>query len=250
MLNASCTTSLPARRPAREKTKPRGLSIVRGGRGVAGRTVALLGAIFSYAVRQGIRIDNPVHGVVKFAEGRRQRRLTNDEYRMLGMALSMADQEDIWKPAIAATWLMILTGWRRGEVLGLRWSEIDLPRRTARLADTKTGASIRPLSDCSLLSDPVPAKDRRCSVRQSIRRDRSSAIARCGCGSPSSVICQPTSRRMCCAIASPVLPPISAITSRPSPACSATRRTASPAGTCIPPMPCWWQQPMPWRMPP
>ena len=39
----------------REKTKPRGLSIVRGGRGVAGRTVALLGAIFSYAVRQGIR---------------------------------------------------------------------------------------------------------------------------------------------------------------------------------------------------
>ena len=37
----------------REKTKPRGLSIVRGGRGVAGRTVALLGAIFTYAVRLG-----------------------------------------------------------------------------------------------------------------------------------------------------------------------------------------------------
>ena len=36
----------------REKTKPRGLSIVRGGRGVAGRTVALLGAIFTYAVRR------------------------------------------------------------------------------------------------------------------------------------------------------------------------------------------------------
>ena len=96
-------------------------------------------------------IDNPAHGVVKFAEGRRQRRLTNDEYRMLGMALSMADQEDIWKPAIAATWLMILTGWRRGEVLGLRWSEIDLPRRTARLADTKTGASLRALVGTCLL---------------------------------------------------------------------------------------------------
>ena len=53
----------------REKTKPRGLSIVRGGRGVAGRTVALLGAIFSYAVRQGLRLDNPVHGIVRFAEG-------------------------------------------------------------------------------------------------------------------------------------------------------------------------------------
>ena len=87
--------------------------------------------------------------IVKFAEGRRQRRLTNDEYRMLGMALSKADQENVWKPAIAATWLMILTGWRRGEVLGLRWSEVDLPRRTARLADTKTGASLRPLSECA-----------------------------------------------------------------------------------------------------
>jgi integrase len=42
---------------------------------------------------------------------------------------------------------MILTGWRRGEVLGLRWSEVDLPRRTAQLADTKTGASVRPLSE-------------------------------------------------------------------------------------------------------
>ena len=75
----------------REKTKPRGVSVVRGGRGVASRTVGLLGAILTYAVRQGIRIDNPAHGVVKFAEGRRQRRLIDDEYRQLGKALSMAD---------------------------------------------------------------------------------------------------------------------------------------------------------------
>ena len=55
----------------REKTKPRGLLVVRGGRGVAGRTVALLGTIFTYAVRQGRRADNPV----KFTEGRREQRL-------------------------------------------------------------------------------------------------------------------------------------------------------------------------------
>jgi integrase len=115
----------------RAKTKPRGLSVVRGGRGVAGRTVGLLGAIFTYAVRLGIRIDNPAHGVVKFAEGRRERRLTNEDYQQFGKALSMADQDGIWQSAIAATWLMILSGWRRCEVLGLRWSEIDLPRRTA-----------------------------------------------------------------------------------------------------------------------
>jgi len=58
----------------------------------------------------------------------------------------MADLEAVWEPAIAVTSLMILTGWRRGEMLNLRWSKVDPPRRTARVADTKTGASMRPLS--------------------------------------------------------------------------------------------------------
>ena len=75
------------------------------------------------------------------------------EYQMLGLALLKARHEKVWQSAIAATWLIILRGWRRGEVLGLRWSDVDLPRRTARLADTKTGASLRPLSElaCSMI---------------------------------------------------------------------------------------------------
>ena len=48
--------------------------------------------------------------------------------------------------AIAATKFLALTGWRRGEMLALTWSEVDLVTRTARLEDTKTGASLRPLS--------------------------------------------------------------------------------------------------------
>ncbi|MGA9015483.1 MAG: hypothetical protein WB509_23575 [Acetobacteraceae bacterium] len=131
--------------------------------------MALLGAIFTYAVRQGIRLDNPVHGVVKFAEGRRQRRLSNDEYRMLGMALSLADQEDVWKPATAATWLMVLTGWRRGEVLGLRWSEVDSVA-TNCTAGRHQDWSIDPsLVRTGLHGDPIAADDRRCGVRQPIR---------------------------------------------------------------------------------
>jgi integrase len=125
-----------------------------------GRTVALLEAIFTDAVRQGHRIDNPAHGVVKFATGRRDRRLAVDEYPILGMALTRADQEDIWQSAIAATRL-IITGWRRSELLGLRWSEIDLPRRTARLTDTKTGASLRPQSEaaCAVIQSQPKSDD-------------------------------------------------------------------------------------------
>ncbi len=79
-----------------------------------------------------------MHGVVEFAEGRRERRLTDEEYRQLGKALLIANRlGDVWKLAIAATWLMILTGWWRSEVLGLRWS----------LANSKTGESLRPLAE-------------------------------------------------------------------------------------------------------
>jgi integrase len=80
---------------------------------------------------------------------------------MLGVPLSRAGQPRVWKPTIAATWLMALTGWRRGQVLGLRWSEVDLPRRTARLADTKTGASLRALSvaACAVIDSQLRISD-------------------------------------------------------------------------------------------
>jgi integrase len=62
------------------------------------------------------------------------------------LALRQAEAENIWPAALAAARFLTLTGCRSGEVLALRWSEVDLGRRTARLADTKTGFSMRPLS--------------------------------------------------------------------------------------------------------
>jgi len=80
----------------RTKTRPRGLARVRGGKGTATRAVGLLGGIFTYAVRQGVRADNPVHGVVRFADGRRERRLSDDEYAALGAALRLGEVKGIW----------------------------------------------------------------------------------------------------------------------------------------------------------
>jgi integrase len=131
---------------ARIKTGRHGLAVVEGGKGSATRSMGLLGALLGYAVKRELRADNPVHGVVRFADGRRERRLSDEEYGSLGAALREAEAARSWPPAIAAARFLALTGWRLGEALGLRWSEVDLTRRTARLADTKTGFSIRPLS--------------------------------------------------------------------------------------------------------
>jgi integrase len=141
---------------ARAKTgKKRGLSNVRGGMGTASRTVGLLGAIFTYAVRHRMRADNPVHGVVRPADGKRERRLSDDEYAALGAALRAAVVQNVWPAAVAAARFLVLTGWRSGEALGLRRADVDLARRTATLADTKTGRSMRPLSRaaCDVLRD-------------------------------------------------------------------------------------------------
>lgn len=140
---------------AKRRKLPRrhALSNIRGGHGAATRTVGLLGAIMSHAVRLGLREDNPVHQVVRRADGRRDRRLAAAEYGRLGEALIAAADDGVHPHALSAIRFLALTGWRRGEVLLLRWAEVDLRRRTARLTDTKTGPSMRPLAEpaCAIL---------------------------------------------------------------------------------------------------
>jgi integrase len=126
-------------------TKVRGKSIITGGRGVATRSVGLLGGILSFAVSDGIIPVNPATGAKKPAYAKRTARLSPEAYRVLGAALDAAAQEGVNVTAIAAVRLLALTGCRKGEILGLRWAEVDEPGHAFRMVDTKEGASVRPI---------------------------------------------------------------------------------------------------------
>lgn len=127
------------------KTGLRGRAIVTGGPGTARRAVGLLGSVMSYAVRLGLRTDNPVRGVEQFRDQRLDRHLSAPELRQLGQAIEAYRTDDGNQKAADIACLLALTGCRRGEIVGLRVDEIDLQGSCLRLAETKTGRSVRPI---------------------------------------------------------------------------------------------------------
>ena len=100
------------------KTKRRGRAIVRGGIGTATRAVGLLGGIFTYAVQLGIIDRNPVHGVRKFADQKKSRRLTEGEYRLLGEVIRKAAEKEQYQTAVNMIRAIACTG-GGGEKLSL-----------------------------------------------------------------------------------------------------------------------------------
>ncbi len=127
------------------KTKARGRAIVRGGAGTAARAAGLLGGILTYAIEHGIIERNPVHGVRKPADRVKTRRLSEQEYRVLGKFLNEAVTDDRFRLAVPIIRLLALTGFRRGEGVSLKWTEFDAEDSCLRLSDSKEGASVRPI---------------------------------------------------------------------------------------------------------
>src|SRR5262249_10812781 len=96
-------------------------------------------------VSEGIIATNPVRGVKRRADSRREIRLTTGQDRALGSALAAAESEGENPSAILAIRLLALTSCRRGGIETAQWDEVDLPDHCLRFSDSKEGKSIRPL---------------------------------------------------------------------------------------------------------
>ncbi len=88
----------------------------------ANRTIAVLSKMLSLAVKWEMRLDNPARGVERAPEHKRERFLTPAEIARLGEVLASHPE----KATANAVRLLLLTGARRGEVLGATWNQFDL----------------------------------------------------------------------------------------------------------------------------
>jgi integrase len=116
----------------------------------ANRVLSLLSKMFSLAIVDlGWRGDNPAKGVKRNEEQKRERYLTGPEIAKLTQAL--ADHDDQSVANIVR--LLLLTGARRGEVLQMEWSQLDLDAgvwvKPSAMTKQKTVHRV-PLSDGAL----------------------------------------------------------------------------------------------------
>lgn len=92
----------------------------------ANRVRSLLSAMYTMAIEDKLCESNPVKGVKKYDEPKRENWLSIEQLRDLSAALdAYADQE-----AASAIRLLILTGSREMEVLSAEWKDFDLKRGT------------------------------------------------------------------------------------------------------------------------
>ena len=91
---------------------------------------------------------NPCRHVRYYREKSRERFLTPEEFGRLRAALRTFEARGAMQSsAVAALRLLMLTGCRMGEILSLRWDDVDRTSRVLRLRDGKTGPRMVPLTD-------------------------------------------------------------------------------------------------------
>ena len=109
------------------------------------RYKAAISVVFSYACREYGLLNNPVKNI-------RSKRENNERIRFLSnserSALFGACRGSQWTKLYLLVLLAITTGARKGELMNLRWKDIDFDRKTAYVETTKNGQpKVLPLTD-------------------------------------------------------------------------------------------------------
>ena len=129
----------------------RGRIVVTGGAGAARKVASDLSILYAFAAEKGIVASNPVTASRKPRAGKRNDYLRAEHIEAISKALRQLEIDGANPSGVAILRLIILTGARPSEIEGLKWSEIDFHARSLRLADSKTGYSIRPLATAALV---------------------------------------------------------------------------------------------------
>ncbi len=126
---------------------------------VANRAADILVKMFNLADAWGWRPSgsNPCRGVPRFRVEKHERFLTREELFRLGETLRAAPAERLASThSAAAIRLLVLTGCRRNEILGLRWDDLNFDTGEMRLPDTKTGVNFLPMPVEALQCHTMP----------------------------------------------------------------------------------------------
>jgi integrase len=97
----------------------------------ANRVRATMSAMFTWGMKEGLVLANPVANTNKREEKARDRVLIDAELRAVWQALGDSQYGTIVR-------LLMMTGQRANEIAGLRWSEIDFDRDVISLPGNRT----------------------------------------------------------------------------------------------------------------
>ena len=131
----------------------------------ANRVLEIQSKIFNLAEVWGWRGEkgNPCRHVRKYTESKRERFLSDEEFRRLGEVVNEMEAKGLVSVyEAAAIRLLMLTGCRKNEIVKLKWNDVDIDAGEIRLPDGKTGARLVPLSPAAAeVLSGLPRKARR-----------------------------------------------------------------------------------------
>jgi len=122
----------------------------------ANRFISMLRKLFNLAIDWGLLKEghpNPCRGVERFTEKKRSRFIKEDELPRIWKAIN-EETDPYWRAFFI---LSLLIGTRRGELLSMRWEDVDLKSKIWVIPDTKPDRThYIPLPGAAVIIEKIP----------------------------------------------------------------------------------------------